>query len=35
MTIFSASMKTKFEVGFKQEEIDVEEVGKNSLFETS
>lgn len=35
LTIFSNSMKTKTEVGFKQEEIDAEEIGKNSLFETT
>lgn len=35
LTIFSTSMKTKTEVGFKTEDIDVEEVGKNSLFETT
>lgn len=36
LTIFSGSMKTKSEVGFKKEPVlDDEEVGKNSLFETS
>lgn len=34
LTIFSAALKTKSEVGFRQEEQDVEEVGKNSLYET-
>ena len=34
-TIFSSAMKTKSEVGFKQDEIDIEEVGKNSLYETT
>ena len=35
LTIFSASLKTKSEVGFKLEELDTEEVGKNSLYETT
>ena len=35
LAIFSTSMKTKTEVGFKTEDIDAEEVGKNSLFETT
>lgn len=34
MSIFTNSMKTKSEVGFKKEEIDAEDIGKNSLFET-
>jgi len=33
LTVFSSSLKTKTENGFKKEEIDIEEVGKNSLFE--
>lgn len=33
LTAFSSSLKTKTENGFKKEEIDIEEVGKNSLFE--
>lgn len=36
MTIFSGSLKTKAEYGFKKEEmLDDEEINKNSLFETS
>ena len=35
LSIFSNSMKTKTEVGLKLEEIDAEEIGKNSLFETT
>ena len=35
LTIFSASIKTKSEVGFKLEELDTQEVGKNSLYETT
>ena len=35
LTIFSNSMKTKSEVGLKLEDIDAEEIGKNSLYETT
>ena len=35
LAIFSDSLKTKSEVGFKKDEIDIEEIGKNSLFETT
>jgi len=35
LAMFSSSLKTKSEIGLKKEEIDSEEVGKNSLFETT
>ena len=35
MGIFSASLKTKSEMGIARDEIDVETVDKNSLFETT
>jgi len=35
LTIFSSALKTKSEIGLKKDEIDNEEVGKNSLFETT
>ena len=35
LAVFSSALKTKSELGFRQEEMDIEEVGKNSLYETS
>ena len=35
LAVFSSALKTKSELGLRQEEIDIEEVGKNSLYETS
>lgn len=35
LQVFSASLKTKSELGLKKEEVDVETVHKNSLFETT
>ncbi len=33
LTVFQSSLKTKSEYGFKKDDIDIEEIGKNSLFE--
>jgi hypothetical protein len=35
LSVFSSSLKTKSEIGLKKDEIDVEEISKNSLFETT